>query len=141
MEKGEQFNVVFTKEQQRTSPIGDEIQEFMVVARVSDSIRKAIKTSSDRIFLDCSSHHVTDRFYVKCCMNCHKFGHYQTDRSEAPSCGYCWSTDHQSIECPVQKDKDKTKYKCINCHEVGKKHDGHSSHWPSALHTSSYKTN
>ena len=102
---------------------------YQVVARVSDRIRDALKANNDRVFIGFSSYRVFDRFYVKSCASCHRFGHYHANCSSTPSCGYCCSPDHTSEHCPLREDKDPSKYKCINCKEAGKVCDGHSSHW------------
>ena len=136
MDSGSEFSVVFTKEHKvkgsrfyNDDESSDNI-EHQVVARVSDDIRDAIQCSKDKIYLGFNSHHVVDRFYIKSCSSCHKFGHYHADCDAEQSCGYCCSTDHQSNECLIHKAKDFKLYKCINCKESGKNDAGHSSHWP-----------
>ena len=132
IEKGETFEIVFTKEQHKSDQVEEDrnvIKEFMVVIRVSDEIRKVIKNSNNKVFLGFTAHHVTDRFYVKCCTKCHRYGHYHADCKTSASCGYCWSPDHQSSQCPIYKAKKPSKYKCINCHDNKREHSGHSSHW------------
>ena len=104
--------------------------EHQVVARVGDDIRAAIQASKDKIFLGFSAHHVADRFYVKSCSSCHKFGHYHAECPANPCCGYCCAEDHESNDCPIKASKDSKNYKCINCAEAGKDSLGHSSHWP-----------
>ena len=126
MEGGSEFVVVFTKEYKLE---GKEEGEFQVVARVSDDIRAAIKLNRDKIFIGFNSHHVTDRFYVKSCSKCHKFGHYHKDCQESASCGFCTSEEHETKDCEAHTHKDQTKYKCTNCEASGKESNGHSSFW------------
>ena len=98
IEKGETFEIVFTKEQQKSDQREEDrnvIKEFMVVIRVSDEIRKVIKNNNNKVFLGFTAHHVRDRLYVKCC-KCHRYGHYHADCKTSASCGYCWFPDHQS---------------------------------------------
>ena len=130
LENGSQFSVVYTKEQRQNDTDEDgETKEFQVVARVSDDIRSIIKANGDKIFLGFKSLRVVDRFYVKSCSKCHKFGHYHADCTSIACCGFCCSEEHDSQNCPIHQAKDHTNYKCINCKNLGKPSDGHSSHW------------
>ena len=130
VEQGSEFSVVFSKEYERELSSGGASRESQVVVRVSDDIRDIIKASQDKIYLGCRSHKVNDRFYIKSCSACHRFGHYHANCSNGPICGYCCSEDHDSSLCPLKQDKDHDHYKCINCEEAGKDGSGHSSHWP-----------
>lgn len=127
LENGSTFTVVFTKEHKQNPD--DEKGEFQVVARVSEDIRAVIKANREKIFLGFKSHHVTDRFYVKTCSNCHQYGHYHANCTKQASCGYCSSTDHLTTQCPVHKENDQTKYKCTNCEANGRESAGHSCFW------------
>ena len=102
---------------------------LQIVVRVSDDIRQIIRSNGDRLFLDFNAHHVTDRFYVKCCVACHRFGHYRGECKRSACCGYCASEEHVSTECPVKEANDVANYKCVNCEEAKKDCVGHSSHW------------
>ena len=131
LENGSEFTVVFTKEfeniQRDTQP---GIKVHQVVARVSQDIREVLKMNNDRIFIGFSAHRIFDRFYIKTCAKCHRFGHYHANCSDHnPCCGYCSSEDHVSDNCPVKAEKDVRKYKCVNCNDAGKTSDGHSSYW------------
>ena len=74
VEKGSEFSVVFSKEYERELSTGEASRESQVVVRVSDDIRDIIKASQDKIYLGCRSHQVYDRFYIKSCSACHRFG-------------------------------------------------------------------
>ena len=100
-----------------------------IVARVSEDIRQVLQSAGDKIFIGFSAHRVFDRFYVKACAKCHRFGHYHADCQSAPSCGFCGEGSHESKNCPVHQSKEQSKYKCVNCEDKGKPHEGHSSHW------------
>ena len=126
LDNGSEFSVVFTKRHERTD---NKNEEYQVVARVSEDVRAAIKANNDKIFIGFRSHHVTDRFYVKTCNNCHQFGHYHADCKHQPSCGYCSSPAHETTNCPAHIENDHTKYKCTNCEIKGKESTGHSSFW------------
>jgi len=129
IDEGSELSVVFKKEFKKREAESDDDVEYHVVVRVAEDIRDVIKSMGDRIFLGVRSHRVVDRFYVKSCYHCHKFGHYHGECTSNRSCGYCCSSDHESKDCPVYASKDQSKYKCTNCEEAGKEHSGHSSHW------------
>ena len=121
MDKGSEFTVVFCKNPRE----GDE--NYQVVARVSDDVRKAIKENRNRIYVELESYRVVDRFYIKRCNKCQKFGHYENDCQYETCCGYC-RQDHLSAECEM-KDAHHDHHKCINCQEDGKDPNGHSAFW------------
>lgn len=130
LEAGSHFSVVFSKEHKK----GDlrengQPKEFLIVARVSDDIRSVINANGNKIFLGFNSHLVVDRFYVRSCSKCHKFGHYHADCTSNQICGYCCSENHDSQNCPIHREKNCARYKCTNCEALGKVSEGHSSHW------------
>ena len=135
LDEGSEFTVVYTKEHvrrfedRRREVDSTKKTEFQIVARVSDDIRSVIKSNNDKIYIGFSALHVSDRFYIKNCGNCHRLGHYHAECASKSSCGYCWAEDHSSAHCPVQEENDASKYKCINCHEANRESTGHSSHW------------
>jgi uncharacterized protein (DUF4415 family) len=130
IEAGSEFSVVFSRQNKNTThePVNQEVSH-LIVLRVGDDIRDALKAEGDRIFLGFSSYRVMDRVYVKSCAKCHKFGHYHADCTNVDCCGYCMSEDHTSDQCQVRKEKDPKKFKCVNCKEANKIHEGHSSHY------------
>ena len=128
IENGCEFSVVYKKDIQ-THTDTDQVQN-LIVLRVGNEIREAIKTAGDRIFLGVSSHRVMDRVYIKSCAKCHKFGHYHKDCQNTTCCGYCLSQDHTSEDCPLRQQKEVKKYKCVNCKDHQKEFEGHSSHYP-----------
>ena len=83
---------------------------FQVFATVSTILRDGLKYYNDKITLGLTSCKVYDRYYVKRCNNCQKFGHYNRD-CPTPSehhCGKC-GEGHETRSC------DSTQKKCINC--------------------------
>ena len=67
---------------------------------------------------------------MKSCAKCHKFGHYyHAECTNNACCGYCMSEDHDSEQCPLRKEKETSKFKCVNCKDANKVHEGHSSHY------------
>ena len=134
IDEGSEFSVVFSKEHNlkpgfKRNVDADNDVVYQVVVRVSDEIRHLIKSSGDRIFIGFSSYRVFDRFYVKTCVQCHRFGHYIADCEATPCCGYCGNESHLSKDCPINKIKEHSKYNCVNCKDRDKPHEGHSSHW------------
>ena len=125
IESGSEFSVVFTRE---NKVIEDE-QSVLIVLRVGNDIRDSLKSNNDRLFFGTNSYRVMDRFYVKSCAKCHKFGHYHAECTNTPCCGFCHDESHNSENCPIRKTKDHTQYKCVNCKDKNIPHDGHSSHY------------
>ena len=129
IDQGSEFTIVFSKkprdQQNRT---GDVDNNFQVVARVSDDVRRVIKSENDRVYIDLVAHRVVDRFYIKRCNRCQKFGHYEKDCSNGLCCGYCHG-EHKSTECEEVRPGDFEHYKCINCEGNNKPSVGHSSLW------------
>ena len=120
IETGSEFSIVYNK-----SPVGEN-KYHQVVARVSEEIRKVIKGNRDRIHADLSAYRVVDRFYVKRCNNCQKFGHYEKDCEENVCCGYC-SKAHKSTDCQEVAKENHKEHQCVNCKEHGKESKGHSA--------------
>ena len=126
IEGGSEFSIVYSKKPNETNENGN--KHCQIVARVGEEIRKVIKANRDKVFAELSSYRVVDRFYVKRCNRCQKFGHYEKDCNNPVCCGYCCSHDHKSSDCDVTGD-DQESYKCVNCEEKGKDPTGHSSLW------------
>ena len=129
VEAGSEFSVVFTRKNKGQEEVEDEELRHMIVLRVGDDIRDTLKAEGDRIFIGFSSYRVMDRVYIKSCAKCHKFGHYHAECENNECCGYCLSENHTSQRCPVRDGKDNTKFKCTNCKDANKVHEGHSSHY------------
>ena len=121
VEKGSQLKVLYTK-----VPEGDNTFH-QVVLRVSPDIRRAIKSSGNKLHMGRVVHKVVDRFYIRRCNGCQSFGHYQDKcpTKASPICGYC-SEAHQSKNCPI-KNGPHTAYTCHNCSTGGLVANGHST--------------
>ena len=127
LENGTEFSIVFAKEPKEDA--NSHRRKFhQVVARVSEDVRQAIKKNNDKIYIDLCAHNVVDRFFVKRCNKCQKFGHYEKDCHEHACCGYC-KGNHLSKDCMDVQEGDSANYKCINCDRGGKESTGHSTHW------------
>ena len=130
VQAGSEFAVVYAKEQKLSDRSTEtSMQNFMVVVRVSNDIRDIIKENGDRIYHGTLVHRVWDRFYVKTCAKCHRYGHYHAECTAKPCCGYCMDEAHTSENCQIYKNKDYVKFKCVNCKEKDKDFSGHSSHY------------
>ena len=88
MEQGSEFSIVFAKEPRESGSNGKK-EYYQVVARVSEDIRKVMKSSGNKVYVDLVAHRVVDRFFVKRCNKCQEFGHYEKDCSKNVCCGYC----------------------------------------------------
>lgn len=103
--------------------------KFQATIRVSTKIRHVIENQGDKLYFNDPSGNfscsVFDRFHVKRCNKCQRFGHYLSDCPETKhTCGYC-SKDHESEKCPL----DPNNYTpcCINCKNHNKfDYDKHS---------------
>ena len=124
LDNGSEFTIVYTRE----SKSDDDQQGHQVVARVSDDIRKAMKESHNKIYIDLNSYKVIDWFYIKRCNRCQNFGHYGKDCTNEVCCGYC-GQQHQSETCEEVEPKDFKNYHCNNCREKGVCAKGHSTLW------------
>ena len=108
---------------------GTNRKHYQLVARVSNEIRERIKKNKDTIFVDLTAHRIVDRFYIKRCNKCQKFGHYQDNcTSDKIRCVFCCSDSHCSSSCPI-KNQDTSNFSCPNCKDANKDFSGHSSHW------------
>ena len=136
IKSGSEFSVVFTREPKIASYLhadqtgkGSYNAGHLVVIRIGNDIRDVLKANNDKIFLGCQAHRVMDRFYVKSCGKCHKFGHYHADCPNSGCCGFCLGEDHTSEQCEFNKNKDHSNFKCTKCQDAGKPFEGHSSHY------------
>ena len=129
IDKGSEFSIVYIKKPQTNNSTGEIKSFYQVVVRVSDDIRKVIRANDDKIFMDLVAHRVNDRFYVKRCNKCQKFGHYEKDCKSETCCGYCRSNNHSSNDCNEVQEADHEHYECINCQRAGRDYKGHSSRW------------
>ena len=127
IEQGSEFSIVFAKEA-RENEDRTKKSFCQVVARVSEDLRKMLKSTGDRIYIGLVSHRIVDRFFVKRCNKCQGFGHYENECPNETCCGYC-QKNHKSSECDEKEEGDHESYECINCKKANKPHVGHSSLW------------
>ena len=127
IDEGSEFSIVFAKEP-RENGNSSKKEYYQVVARVSEEIRRVIKASGNKVYVDLIAHRIVDRFFVKRCNKCQEFGHYEKDCDKHECCGYCQQR-HKSSECDQVNDGDTENYQCVNCKKDSKPHVGHSSLW------------
>ena len=116
---GETFKVIFMK------PPNGVYKNFQIVARVSPKIRDAITAHWNRLFIGATSVRVYDRFYVKRCNKCNKFGHYKDKCTDVSSCGICGVEGHESETCDHKTDT--SRFSCVNCKRENLPHTGHNA--------------
>ena len=119
MTDGESFKVIFMK-----PPSGD-YKNFQIVARTSPKIRDAITARWNRLFIGSTSVRVYDRFYVKRCNKCNKFGHYKDKCENLPSCGICGADGHESETCDHKTET--SRFSCVNCKRENLPQTGHNA--------------
>ena len=117
IEAGFEFSIVFSRKQKFPNDSGEDDDDSgtLVVIRVANEIRDLLKANNDRIYYGTNVHRVLDRFYVKCCAKCHRYGHYHAEYTSIAACGYCMETSHTSENCHVRRDNDFSNFKCVNC--------------------------
>ena len=98
-----------------------------LVFKCDPEVRKAIHDHNDEIKLAFAVYHVRDRYHVRICSYCQRFGHLEKDcphKNQDPYCGKC-GENHATKDCEADHEK------CINCvrrkkshtnHKVGNKH-------------------
>ena len=119
IESGSEFTIVFVKEPMPESSHTNR-KHYQVVARVNNEIREGIKKNKDKIYVDLTAHRIVDRFYIKRCNKCQKFGYYQDNcTSDKILCGFCCSDSHCSSSCPI-KTQDTSNFSCLNCKDATK---------------------
>ena len=111
IEEDKQFDILFLTE--------DKVNKTAkAVCRVHPDILNAVKNLRYKIYVDFGTCRVNDRFYLKQCYRCQKFGHRNNDcplkQANKYVCRYC-SSDHQSSSCPHKLSKTKENFKCANC--------------------------
>ena len=85
------------------------------VVKLHPDILKVIQKAKYKIFIDFGICRVSDRFFVKQCYKCQKFGHQSENcPADQPICRFC-AANHESSSCTLKNSKDKSKLHCSNC--------------------------
>ena len=85
------------------------------VFKVSASLRNALKTRNDKLLVGIRSVMVYERFYVKRCFGCQKYGHISSKcpTPELKVCAKC-AGNHETTKC-----ENNSEIKCVNCQRHG----------------------
>ena len=91
-------------------PLKNKSSHFQAFCDVSSVLRDGFHENNDRITLGLVQCKVYDRYNIKRCYNCQKFGHHAKDcpDKEHPVCGKC-SEEHKTTDCESEMEK------CVNC--------------------------
>lgn len=94
-------------------PLKNNSEMFQATYKVSKELRSLLKKHGDRVIVGVTSCKIFDRFYLKRCALCQKFGHYfaHCKTKDNPNCAHC-SGEHETNHCKSTDEADK---KCINC--------------------------
>ena len=95
-----------------------------VFLKISPELRNLIHNNGDKLFLNFGVYQIRDRYHVRICAHCQRFGHQEKDckhSHEPPVCGKC-SEQHNTKNCQVT---DLNSFKCISCSRTKQTHTGH----------------
>ena len=88
------------------------------VVKLHPDILKAIQKSKYKIYIDFNLCRVSDRFFIKQCYRCQKFGHHsaecQLKTDDKHICRYC-ANNHKSVTCNFRQNRKSEHLKCSNC--------------------------
>ena len=112
VDDNKQFDILFiTKDRTRN-------KFSKAIVKIHPDILKLIKRSRYRIYIDFATCRVSDRFFLKQCYRCQKFGHHNDDCSMKAEnkhvCRFC-SDNHESSACRFKGSKNGENFKCANC--------------------------
>ena len=84
---------------------------FQAFCDVSTILREGFHHYNNKLTLGLTTCKIYDRYNIKRCYNCQKFGHYAKDcpTNGVPVCGKCSEEGHNTRDCQ------KNENKCINC--------------------------
>ena len=121
------FELLFIAKNQNGTP-------NYAIVKVTPDIRNLILTTG-KIFIEMSSHRVSDHFHVEQYYKCQGYGHRSASKlcplynSNESICLFC-AGKHKSKLCPIKKDTNQ--YNCCNCQnsrskKIKKLAKGHTS--------------
>ena len=94
---------------------------YHLVFKCEPEVRKAIHENRDEIKFAFAVYHVRDRYHVRICTYCQRFGHIERNcihKNHEPFCGKC-SENHATKDCQADFEK------CIICVRKKKTHTSH----------------
>lgn len=102
-------------------PLKNNPNRFQAFATVSKTLRGGLQHFGDKVTLGMIRCKIYDRFHIKRCNNCQKFGHYMRDcpTPDSTVCGKCSSFHHSTKECQAHEAE------CINCIRNGIEEKNH----------------
>ena len=110
------FKVIFIKAMNSSPGL------FSAVVRVSDEIRDAFMSNGDRVCIGLNSCKIYDRYFVRRCNKCQRYGHYYRDcTSNVSVCAKC-GEQHETNNCESNTNK------CFNCGLSGYADTNHTTY-------------
>ena len=96
---------------------------YQTLFSISKALRDLFENYNDKVFIGLHSCKIYERFYVKRCYRCQKYGHYIGQCSdEVLCCGKC-AGNHKTTDCQVTLEQT-DKHRCSNC-KLANKPDKH----------------
>ena len=107
------------------NPLNNKPHLSQAVFKVSPALRSLLKRKNDKLLVGIRSVSVYERFHVKRCFGCQKYGHLQSHcpTPDVKVCANC-AGNHETKACTSSV------VKCVNCHENGT-NDNHKASSPS----------
>ena len=104
-------------------PLKNNAERFQAFVSVSVILREGILHHDNRLTLGLQKCKIYDRYHVKRCNNCQKFGHYAKEcpTPDMKVCGKCSSHQHNTTDCDNELNPE-----CINCIRAG--HETNTNH-------------
>ena len=93
-------------------PCKNDSSTFQVIGKVSDSVRNILSKHGDKLLIGLYSCKVYERYSVKRCSRCQKFGHWWRESQNEYACAKC-GKGHETKLCPTANDT--TVKSCVNC--------------------------
>ncbi len=107
IDAGKCFDILFIKNDWRRTDYS------YAAVKVDKDVYDEIKKLDNRIYIDFTRCHISDRLRVIQCYRCQEFGHVSNNcPAKSQICRYCGEC-HNAKNCPVKANTNK--YKCINC--------------------------
>ena len=107
-----------------TKPLKNNNNLFQALVRVSPELRELLKKFNDKIIIGSTRCRIYDRYNLKRCNKCFKFGHFAAKcTAETANCGFC-AESHETSVCP---NKSSSNPVCINCQQ-STSHNHESNH-------------
>ena len=93
-------------------PCKNDSSTFQIIGKVTDNVRNILSKYDDRLLMGMYSCKVYERYSVKRCSKCQKFGHWWRECQNEYACAKC-GKGHETKLCPSANDT--TVKSCVNC--------------------------